>query len=1139
MTDLPISELPTIAAAGDDDEMVIVDTGLGTTHKISLAALATALGLGDAEDRGPLVSISTVTYDQGSGTLTIALTDGREIETSSLIGAMGAQGPRGEDGASGSQGDQGMKGDTGEQGPSGADGDDGAAGARGPKGDKGEKGDTGDTGPAGEDGSGGGGTELHFRNHSFSGVGTAEDQIDIAAGAVTKTLTRISEASSVVFNIDKSTTVSETGGRNLPTTQDINNAVIHIDFEIRIASTNRTALQRQQLVVLDGSFAGDELGRFDVEFGDNKIVLAVEKNTTLHFRYEWQDSRPVQMNASLMLGGFSITDEGPLHEPIITLINNEISKRNPANDISDLSSLVQLNTRNLEVVRQITDNIDLEPVAVFERIGFQIKDDPYTDDLDPADDSINNSTITPNQFLYVQAKYIGVFISAGGDDVHADLIASRGDRTDYFVYRLHISSDTRITVWQSHVVRRLAVIRQIEANAAAIEELQGDLSLLRNKIDANEISARQRLALTDLTSYLTPATEIGNLVDGVVVKVILTPPQESTPASGDAKTQHNSVNLPATLNNLTDTADLTFALPVKRTTFRGTHPTDRGDFFQKIEMAGWIAASDYRDKVFILKIDWKLYADHVTKNSRLVDWTINFTRICIDIRFKDIGPILFINKNDIFTGNSESSGTTDIIQPEKRHTLSVALKVNDAGDLVDISFHWHRHDNDQIVNLNTLSFDTNTTWDPVALRSMIIGSTDTFLADDSALVWGDADRTTGSVVKRLDLNPPEYTTASGHRREQTEVQATGVLALLNDRVDGDPQADFDWETGVDIDATTHNGSPCPKHWFAFNNHSIERVCIKYRRYFNVRRYFRIWFTEPNLTADDLFPLGVNFDCFIGYYANRDNWNDIRINVNDQNQDDFTIVHEDNRTYIQVEIPASQELPDLLPDVSTLLLKELSVLGTQYLGGDSVVFPGQINKITWISAEKSLFGSTYQEFAAFANRINAAEDSDFYRLPSGEVLSLGGTLTAQKDELEYVANSYVRGFSDTDENALYTIKRDDNDYEEYYITYTKNTTVSAHNGVSFIDRVDFITIPSDTQDLVFQGQGRGTFNFGATAWLSDADGALVEGAEPTHITFAVYDLNSNSYIERIDPPPSSITGTSLSGVKIEGVRRSIK
>ena len=124
------------------------------------------------------------------------------------------------------------------------------------------------------------------------------------------------------------------------------------------------------------------------------------------------------------------------------------------------------------------------------------------------------------------------------------------------------------------------------------------------------------------------------------------------------------------------------------------------------------------------------------------------------------------------------------------------------------------------------------------------------------------------------------------------------------------------------------------------------------------------------------------------------------------------------------------------------------------------------------------------------------------------------------------------------NALFTIPRSANEYQEFYIRYTKDTTVTAHNGVSFIDRVDFIVIPSDNQSLVFQGQGRGTFNFGATAWLSTATGALASGEEPTHITFAIYDLNSNEYLESIDPPPEDITGTSLSDVKIEGVRRFI-
>ena len=153
--------------------------------------------------------------------------------------------------------------------------------------------------------------------------------------------------------------------------------------------------------------------------------------------------------------------------------------------------------------------------------------------------------------------------------------------------------------------------------------------------------------------------------------------------------------------------------------------------------------------------------------------------------------------------------------------------------------------------------------------------------------------------------------------------------------------------------------------------------------------------------------------------------------------------------------------------------------------------------------------------------------------------LAGPITEEKDELAYTTSDYVRGFGDTDANALFTIPRGDNQYQEYFITYTKNTTVAAHNGVTFIDRVDTIAIPDKTNSLVFQGQGRGAFNFGATAWLSDAAGVLVQDKEPTHITFAVYDLNGNKYIDSLDPPPDDITGTTISAVKIEGVRRSLK
>ena len=1131
MTDLKITELPPLAVATADDLFVVVDTSEGTTHKILLSDLQSALGVSSDDT---IVGISSILYDEVAGTITINYVNNAlpPLTTESLIGATGPQG------------DQGPPGEDGERGPKGDTGDAGAKGDKGEKGDKGDQGDTGPAGPAGDDGAGGG-TDLHFDDASFSGAGTEASPIDIDAGAVLETLQDYNTIESTYTTIDKDSTITETGEKNIGTTYFLRGN-FRATLTADLTNSTRTSFQKQQLVIRRGNNnQGEELHRFDIDLSiSNHLEFSLISSGFVYVGFEWQDSRPIFMGIVLALSEIKRTLDGPLHDPVISLIKTEINKQNPANDIDDLSSLVQINTRNLEAVRQITDNIDLEPTAVFEQIGFQVHDTAYVDALDPADDSLptagqydGSRFVRAHQFLYVQSKYIGVLTrDLDGNPIHADLIASRGDRTDYFVYQLHISDLQIISVWQSHVVRRLAIARQVEANAAAIARLQGSVSDLTGRVDDNAISARQRVALTGLTRHLIPATGLTNLIDGITVGAIYDIPQEDTDRGDDPTVKPDPVDLSPTLDNFAAATGLTFNETLARTTFGGTHPTDAGDHFQSLIASNWNLAADSKPSdSFCLRLDCKLYADHVTKSSTLLYWKIDGDIYSLDIEFEDGEAILYVVNGPSNIPIKRAIGT---MRTEVRHRINLFI-----GGLKNITYDLfttiHRLDPDEAVLVSSLN-DRRSLLNSGNISRLIIGTSPL----KKARVWGDANRVSGSLAKRLDFNPPEYTTETGHRHEQTEVQATGVLALITDREDGDPQADFDWEIGVDIDATTHNGQPCPAHWFAFNNHSIERVSFVYDRQ-DDRKYFRIWFTEPDLTADDLFSLGVNFDCFIGYYADRDHWNDIRVNVNDQNQDDFTIIHADGRTYIQVSIEQF-EVPDLLSDVRTLLLKELSVLGTQYLGGDSTVFPGQISTVTWLKLDHSILGGRNKSGIIDAtiseqgiSTVSAYDDDELYTRPTGEVLSLGGAITEEKDELAYTTSDYVRGFGDTDANALFTIPRGDNQYQEYFITYTKNTTVAAHNGVTFIDRVDTIAIPDKTNSLVFQGQGRGAFNFGATAWLSDAAGVLVQDKEPTHITFAVYDLNGNKYIDSLDPPPDDITGTTISAVKIEGVRRSLK
>ena len=91
-------------------------------------------------------------------------------------------------------------------------------------------------------------------------------------------------------------------------------------------------------------------------------------------------------------------------------------------------------------------------------------------------------------------------------------------------------------------------------------------------------------------------------------------------------------------------------------------------------------------------------------------------------------------------------------------------------------------------------------------------------------------------------------------------------------------------------------------------------------------------------------------------------------------------------------------PDLLADVRTLLLKELSVLGTQYLGGDSTVFPGQISTVTWLKLDHIILGGLDNDVVISdqgITTVSAYDDDDLYTRPTGEVLSLGGAITEGK------------------------------------------------------------------------------------------------------------------------------------------------
>jgi hypothetical protein len=113
-------------------------------------------------------SIKSASFDPTTGTLTIALTDGSQIDVSGFMvpgnigvgptGPTGPQGPSGKngrdgkDGRPGEQGCQGVKGDIGPAGPAGGYGGigpRGPIGPTGPQGPQGLPGAKGDTGPAG------------------------------------------------------------------------------------------------------------------------------------------------------------------------------------------------------------------------------------------------------------------------------------------------------------------------------------------------------------------------------------------------------------------------------------------------------------------------------------------------------------------------------------------------------------------------------------------------------------------------------------------------------------------------------------------------------------------------------------------------------------------------------------------------------------------------------------------------------------------------------------------------------------------------------------------------------------------------------------------------------------------------------
>ena len=962
----------------------------------------------------------------------------------------------------------------------------------------------------------GGGDALVFSS-DFEGAGTAQAPYTINPHVVL--VVTDSSESDLDFNqlpIIHNSRIIGTGTTNT-ITRTLPSGMFRATVSVNVTGSTILSLANSVLEIIS---AGSVIESLPVAFAGSTTINREFEAGDYGFRWRWTDSRIFHATVNVSIADISITEVGSLHDGIFKVANAAINARNYDRLIEDTNSLSSSLRARVLANSEVTAALPFSNTTEEEQIAVQVFDSDRPHDIDPDDDALA-ANISGEQWLFVPEQYWRIEVrNAFGGVLGADLRSNWGDAVRYNVYRVAVSAATDITVWALTIGKKLDIeIKtdnlqgEVDANAARITANEANIS-------GNTLSAQERAAVRQLPAHLVPVTEYSNTVDGVNVAWTIDVPQRVTAALATPTSTPAYEDLAATLERDLESGELTVSLPASFYSSHGTHAADQGNWFPSLLLSDLeLFGQDEAGKTYVLKLEVKPYANHAMAVSTLLYWAFDQKAIRINLSHGDDSQFQLIYEDG---GNEEVVKIDGAVLPEKHHYVSLLVSFHDND--VDFKAIAYRQDQDATVRLGDAEIK-NKRFFADELDQLIIGTS----GEETGKVYSDANRATGDADHRLDYNPPPLTTAGGFRDRTTLIQATGDLAPIA----GTTAADDNYEIGLVIDATTYFGQPCPKRWFGAPSAPAYQISLKYVAASSTKQ-LRIYFNGTHQKAD-LFPWPTHFSFHIGYPNSYDyEWDDISIDLDSTDGDSWDVEHTGGNTVVVMNV--TNTVRSDIANARQQVIREISVNTRHYLGFDSTAFAGSIYDVGLLVIDNDIKDD------ALEDRLTYSRLDSLYQAADGEVLSFGAggevKITEQKNEIEYVLKDYENGFGNTNANALFTIPRSDNEYNEFYITYTKDTTVTAHNGVSFIDRVDFIVIPRDDQNLVFQGQGRGTFNFGATAWLSDAAGALVENTEPTHITFAIYDLNTNEYLESIDPPPDNITGTSISGVKIEGVRRMI-
>ena len=952
----------------------------------------------------------------------------------------------------------------------------------------------------------------------FTGSGTPESAFALNPHVVL-VVTDASEAD-IDFNqlpIIHNSRIIGTGTTNT-ITRTLPSGMFRATVSVNVSGSTILSLSNSVLEILN---AGAVIESIPVEFAGSTTINREFEAGDYSFRWRWTDSRIFHATVRVSISNISITEVGSLHNGIFQVANDAINARNYDRRIDDANSLSSSLRARVLANSEVTAALPFSNTTAEEQIAVQVFDTDRPHDIDPNDDALA-ANITAAQWLFIPESYERIEVrDAFGGVLGADLRSNWGEAVRYNVYRVAVSAATDITVWALTIRKKLDLEiitdnqqTEIDANAARITANEANIS-------SNALTADELVAIRQLPSHLVPSDKVVNTIEGTVVSWKQDVPQRAT----------------AALATPTSTPDYEF-IKVQFGVFEvlegslsnfgngdfyashGTHATDAGNWFPSIvydnlELDGQVEAN----KTYVLKLEVKPYANHNMAVSTLLYWPLGNKTLRINLDNGDDRRLQLVLEE----GGSEDVVSIDAdILAEKHHFISLVISFHD--DEADFKLIAYRQEPTETVRLGDAEI-INERFFADDLDQMIIGTSGV----ETGKVYGDGNRATGDGDYRLDYNPPPYTTPGGYRDRSTLIQATGDLAPIA----GTPAEDDNYEIGLIIDDTTYLGRPCPARWFGAPAVPAYQISLKYEAASSTKQ-LRIYFHGTHQKAD-LFPRPTHFAFHIGYPNSYGyEWDDIAIDLDSGNTDSWDVEHTGGDTVVVMDI--ENEVRSDIANAQQQVIREISVNTRHYLGFDSTAFAGSIYTIGMIIVDNDVKDDALEDRLTYSRF-----DSLYYTVGSKFLsFSLGLSLSPQKENIDYVVNNYARGFGDEDIDALFTIPGrflSNIEYQEFYITYTKNTTVTAHNGVSFIDRVDFIVIPNDDENLVFQGQGRGAFNFGATAWISASNGRVTStGGDMDYITFAIYDLNSNTYLPRIDPPPDTITGTSISGVKIEGVRQ---